>query len=76
MQQSERRLLRMKQVSQKIGLSVSAIYERLNRNSKAFDPTFPRGVPLGNGRTSPVVWLESDIDAWIDAQFSKRGGEK
>ena len=33
--------------------------------------TFPRPVKLGSRND----WLESEIDAWLDAQIAKRDGE-
>lgn len=50
------RLIRLKQVLDKVGLEKSAIYERIGRGE------FPKQISLG-GRS--VAWLESDIDAWI-----------
>jgi prophage regulatory protein len=71
MEHTTRRFLRIKQVSEKVGLSKATLYERLNKKSKWYGPAFPVGIRLGSGSSSPVVWLESDIDAWMDAQIEK-----
>lgn len=71
MEHPPRRFLRINQVSEKVGLSKSTVYERTNKKSKWYDPSFPAGIRLGSGPTSPVVWLESDIDTWMDAQIEK-----
>ena len=50
------RLLDAKQVSEKIGLSISMIYARMKQGK------FPRAKRLGKQARR---WRESDIDAWI-----------
>lgn len=50
------RLLDAKQVSEKIGLSISMIYVRMKQGD------FPRAKRLGKQARR---WRESDIDAWI-----------
>ena len=59
--------LRLPKVIQKTGLARPTIYLRIKQNS------FPRQIK--NGRAS--LWLEADIDAWIDQQVaaSRAGGE-
>jgi prophage regulatory protein len=52
-----RRLIRIREVLYRTGLSRTGLYQRTG------DGLFP--APIKLGRTS--VWLESDIDAWIDA---------
>ena len=61
------RILRRKQVETRTGLSRSTIYARMAENS------FPRPVNLGGGRA--VGWLESEIDAWLEACISERSKE-
>lgn len=53
-------ILRLHQVSARVGLGRSAIYSRIG------DGTFPRPVSLGGGA---VGWVESEIDAWVSAQI-------
>lgn len=50
------RLIRLKQLKDKVGLEKSAIYDRISKGE------FPKQISLG-GRS--VAWLESDIDNWI-----------
>ncbi len=70
-------LKRRQQVTEKTGLSRSAIYGRMDEKSKYYDPNFPRPVKLGNGKNPPVAWIESEIDAWImlRAQTSRPASE-
>lgn len=51
-------LLRLPEVIARVKLSRSTIYRRLEEG------TFPRPRTLGTGC---VRWLQSEIDAWIDA---------
>ena len=48
-------LLRLPQVMAKSGLCRSAVYAH---------PSFPKPVKIGGRATA---WVESEIDAWIDA---------
>ena len=64
------RILRIKQVQDKTGLSRSTIYDRFNPQSPRFDECFPKPFKIGR---SAIGWLESGIDAWITA---KVGGQE
>ncbi len=55
------RILRRKQVESRTGLSRSTIYARIAEGS------FPRSIDLGGGRA--VGWVESEIDAWLQARI-------
>lgn len=55
------RILRRKQVESRTGLSRSTIYARIAEGS------FPRPIDLGGGRA--VGWVESEIDAWLQARI-------
>lgn len=65
-------ILRMPLTSQKIGLSKSAIYDRLDKKSPRHDKTFPRPIPLGSGKNSPIGFVESEVDNWLAMQLEKR----
>lgn len=52
------RLLRLPQVLDRVGLKKTVVYDRIK------DGTFPKPIKLG----SASVWLDSDIQAWIEAQ--------
>lgn len=60
------RILRRKQLEEKIGLSRSSIYARMDPKSPHYDPTFPKPVALGTGmKNPPIGWLESEADRWL-----------
>jgi len=60
------RILRIKDVITKTGLSRSHLY------SIAKSGDFPRSVSLIPGGTS-VGWVESEIDSWIEQRIQARG---
>ncbi|MCP9759178.1 AlpA family phage regulatory protein [Aquitalea sp. S1-19] len=63
------RILRLAELCQRVGLSSSAVYDRLTPNSPRHDPTFPRQVSLGGGA---VGWLEHEVSAWLQTRISAR----
>lgn len=56
------RLLRIADVKDRVGLSRTTIYDRIAKGD------FPRPVPLG----TIVGWVESEIEAWINARIAER----
>jgi prophage regulatory protein len=63
-------LIRISDLEKKIGLSKSAIYARLSKKSPNFDPSFPRPIKLGGRATSPIAFVEEEVNQWIDALVS------
>ncbi|MGI4813411.1 MAG: helix-turn-helix transcriptional regulator [Janthinobacterium lividum] len=55
------KVIRMKELTQKIGLGKSTIYRKINAKQ------FPVPFTIGMGRAAG--WLESDIDEWIRQQL-------
>lgn len=55
----QQKLLRLPEVKATTGLSKSTIYARISEG------TFPKQIPLG---PRLVVWVETDIQNWINAQ--------
>ncbi len=58
--QSALTILRRKQVEARTGLSRSTIYDRIKAG------TFPAPISLGE---KAVGWIESEIDAWLNARI-------
>lgn len=58
------RVLRLKQVLDRVGLSRSTIYDRMNPASPRYDRSFPKPMKIGS---SAVGWLESSINTWIES---------
>lgn len=67
-------LLRLPQLQSRIGLSRTAVYERLDEKSPYYDPTFPKPIKLGDGKNPPIAWLESEVVEWINTRikFSRK----
>ncbi len=64
-------ILRMADVIRRIKLSRSAIYDKLNKSSRRYDPEFPKQVPL---LTSSLGCIQDEINAWLELQISKSRG--
>ncbi len=60
--QAPRRLLRIRQVVDRTGLCKATVYSRISAG------TFPKQIPVG----SSVRWLESEVEAWIQALVDER----
>lgn len=56
------KILRLRQLQERIGLARSTVYDRMNPRSPRYDATFPRPIKLGVGS---VGWIEAEIDQWI-----------
>lgn len=57
------RFLRLADVKQRTGLSRSTIYLNISKG------IFPKNVNLGS---RAVAWLESEIEAWMQARVEQR----
>jgi prophage regulatory protein len=66
MSEKHQKLLRLTEVRSRVPYSRSTIYQ-LIKESK-----FPKPVSLG---ARAVAWLESDIDAWIEARIASERAE-
>lgn len=61
------KIIRMRELTAKVGLCKSAIYQLIR------DGGFPAPFPIAGGRARG--WLESTIDEWIAAQSDTRSGK-
>ena len=59
------RFLRMREVVQRTGMSRGTIYNKIHAG------TFPKQIPIG---ANLVVWLESDVQKWMQEQIDKGRG--
>ncbi len=60
------KFLRIEEVSDKVGLKRSAIYQLIKEGR------FPRQVKLGR---RSAVWVEAEIEAWIRELIEQRGDQ-
>jgi prophage regulatory protein len=61
-------ILRLPTVRRRVGLSRSTIYDRLDPESKRYDPSFPKPISLGS---RAVGWLSTEVDAWLLSRIEK-----
>lgn len=61
------RILRLKQLTERIGLGRSTIYDRMDTRSPRYDATFPKPIKLG---AAAIGWIESEITTWIEQRMS------
>lgn len=63
------KLLRRTQVEDMTGLKRSSIYNRLNPESKHYDPKFPKPISLSSNEKGSVAWIASEVVAWIEQKI-------
>lgn len=63
------RILRLKQLIERIGLGRSTIYDRMDAKSPRYDATFPKPIKLG---ASAIGWIDSEITTWIEQRMSAK----
>ncbi|SPZ23595.1 Predicted transcriptional regulator [Providencia rettgeri] len=62
------KILRLHEVSARISVSRSTIYDWLNPTSPRYDSTFPTQVQLGK---QSVGWQESEINTWLKNRIDR-----
>lgn len=65
--QSLHEILRIRALKQKLSISESSIYNKLNPKSKYFDKTFPRPIRLSPGC---VGWVLAEVEEYIEARIA------
>jgi prophage regulatory protein len=63
------RILRLKQLTERIGLGRSTIYDRMDSQSPRYDATFPKPIKLG---AAAIGWIDSEITTWIEQRMSAK----
>lgn len=65
-------LVRRTEVQKIIGLGASAIYDRMDKKSPRYDPTFPKPIKIGGGTNPPIRWVRSEIEDWLMGKIKER----
>ncbi|MCW2312059.1 helix-turn-helix transcriptional regulator [Rhodoferax antarcticus] len=60
-------ILRYADLEHQLGMNRITIWRRTKN-----DPTFPRPIRLGGGRTAAVGFLAAEVEAWIEQQAIAR----
>ncbi len=69
------KIVRMKELTQILGISRSTIYDKLNPKSRRYDPLFPKPIRLGCiGTTGAVGWINYLIQEWLSNLETNNGG--
>ena len=66
---SDLAILRCKQVTARVGIARSTLYEKINPRSPRYDVSFPKPISLTPSGHS-VGWLQHEIDDWIRSRIS------
>lgn len=66
---TQMRVLRLREVQERIGLSRSTIYDRMNVHSPRYDGTFPKPLKIG---CSAVGWLEESVNNGIRSKMAEQ----
>jgi putative prophage regulatory protein len=66
------RILRVKQVAERLNISASAVWYKANKKSRHHDPAFPQPFKVSGNVTG---WLEGEINAYIEQLATARGKE-
>lgn len=66
----EQKILRMRQLVERTGLSRSTLFMLMNPSAPQYDVTFPLRVRM-TART--VGFLEADVNKWIGSRIAARG---
>lgn len=61
-------LINCKELTTKLSISRSSIYERISPKSKYFDPSFPSPIRVGRC----TRWRLSEVQAWIESKSNER----
>lgn len=56
------KVLKMKDLCEKIKSCRSAAYRRLDKNDSMYDATFPKPIKLGS---RSIGFIESEVDVWL-----------
>ena len=60
------RILRRKQVEQRVGVCRSTLYSWISPKSLQYIPDFPKPIRIGNGA---IGWIEEELEEFIEARI-------
>lgn len=67
---TESRILRAKQVAERLGVTTATVWNKSNPKGRRYDPAFPRPFRVSENVTG---WLESEISEYIKHLAAQRG---
>lgn len=63
------RVLRLQEVLDLLSISKSYHFAKLDRNSKSYDPTYPKPISVGE---RSVRYIEQEVIDWVNARKEER----
>ncbi|WP_417442863.1 helix-turn-helix transcriptional regulator [Idiomarina abyssalis] len=63
------RVLRLQEVLDLLSISKSYHFAKLDKNSKSYDPTYPRPISVGE---RSVRYIEQEVIDWVNARKEER----
>lgn len=69
MQSTRIKLITLRELVDRLGISKSAVYRRLDPQEKLYDPSFPRPIKIGQNSSR---WIEAEIETWLQTIISEQ----
>ncbi|MDV6316240.1 helix-turn-helix transcriptional regulator [Idiomarina sp. HP20-50] len=63
------KVLRLQEVLDLLSISKSYHFAKLDKNSKQYDPTYPKPISLGE---RSVRYIEQEVIEWLNARVEER----
>lgn len=63
------KVLRLQEVLDLLSISKSYHFAKLDKNSKQYDPTYPKPISLGE---RSVRYIEQEVIDWLNARVEER----
>ena len=64
------KILRKKNLLEKLGISNATLYDWLDRKSPRHDHSFPTAINLSVTGRGSVGWIEQEVEDWIASRIS------
>ncbi|MEL7799358.1 MULTISPECIES: helix-turn-helix transcriptional regulator [Idiomarina] len=63
------KVLRLQEVLDLLSISKSYHFAKLDKNSKSYDPTYPKPISVGE---RSVRYIEQEVVDWVNARMEER----
>lgn len=69
MKNTQIKLITLKELIERLGISKSAVYRRIDPHEKLYDPSFPRPIKIGLNSSR---WIEAEIETWLQTIINEQ----
>ncbi|WP_278355082.1 MULTISPECIES: AlpA family phage regulatory protein [Idiomarina] len=66
------KVLRLQEVLDLLSISKSYHFAKLDKNSKSYDPTYPKPISVGE---RSVRYIEQEVIDWVNARKEERNAQ-